>query len=547
VAWLPEGKGFYYVRRLDPALIPGEEQYHRRVYLHMLGTSVEDDVLIFGAGRQKTQHYTVDSTPDGRWLVLTAAAGTAPRKDVWIADISMDPGRPAFTTVHEGLDARSRVLLRRATPAGGLCYVLTDLAAGRGRLVSTTPADPSPGTWTDLVAQDPEAVLEDVAILDGASLARPVLLVAWTRHAVAEVTVHDLRDGNRLGTVALPPCGSVHRIRAAAAGGTEAWFVFSSFTAPPLVYRFDAGTGTAEPWPVPGLPAGSATARPAVHTRQLVYPSRDGRPVRMFVISATAEPAGPDRPRPTILTGYGGFGHSLTPGYSPEAIAWVAAGGVYAVANLRGGGEEGEDWHRAGMLDQKQNTFDDFHAAADELVATGWSTADTLAIWGVSNGGLLVGAALTQHPEKYAAAVCVAPLLDMRRYERWGMGPSWVSEYGSAADPEQLRWLMAYSPYHHVRDGHPYPAVLLMAFAGDSRVNPVHARKMCAALQAATSSGQPVLYRLERSVGHGIRSTSSQVGLLADMLAFFADRVAAAAAADPPAIRPGQGVRGAAR
>jgi prolyl oligopeptidase len=212
----------------------------------------------------------------------------------------------------------------------------------------------------------------------------------------------------------------------------------------------------------------------------------------------------------------------MTPGYSASVLAWVEAGGVYAVANLRGGSEEGEAWHRAGMLGAKQNVFDDLHAAAEHLVAEGWTASDRLAISGGSNGGLLVGAALTQRPELYAAVVCSAPLLDMVRYERFGLGATWNVEYGSADDPEQLGWLLSYSPYHHVREGVAYPSVLFTVFDSDTRVDPLHARKTCAALQHATSGGRPVLLRREKDVGHGARALSRTVELSADTLAFTA-------------------------
>jgi prolyl oligopeptidase len=239
----------------------------------------------------------------------------------------------------------------------------------------------------------------------------------------------------------------------------------------------------------------------------------------MFVLAREGAEAGP---RPAILYGYGGFGVSLTPGYSASILAWVEAGGVYAVANLRGGAEEGEAWHRDGMLGAKQNVFDDFHAAAERLVADGWTTSEQLAISGGSNGGLLVGAALTQRPELYAAVTCSAPLLDMVRYEKFGLGATWNVEYGAAEDPEQLAWLLSYSPYHHVRDGVRYPAVLFTVFDGDTRVDPLHARKMCAALQHATASDRPVLLRREKDVGHGARALSRSVDLSADTLAFTA-------------------------
>jgi prolyl oligopeptidase len=261
---------------------------------------------------------------------------------------------------------------------------------------------------------------------------------------------------------------------------------------------------------------------PRVHRRQVEYTSRDGTVVRMFVLSPTAEP---DEPRPTVLYGYGGFDVSLTPGYSASTLAWVEAGGVWAVANLRGGAEEGEEWHRAGMREHKQNTFDDFHAAGDHLVAAGWTSRDRLAVLGGSNGGLLVGAAVTQRPQAYAAAVCSAPLLDMVRYERFGLGRTWNDEYGTAADPDELRWLLSYSPYHHVHGGVRYPAVLFTTFGSDTRVDPLHARKTAAALQAATTAPRaeaPVLLRTETDVGHGARSVRRTAVLAGDQLAFLA-------------------------
>jgi prolyl oligopeptidase len=240
----------------------------------------------------------------------------------------------------------------------------------------------------------------------------------------------------------------------------------------------------------------------------------------MIVVSPTAEP---DTARPAILGGYGGFGASMTPGYSATILAWVELGGVYAVANLRGGGEEGESWHRAGMRGNKQNVFDDFHAAADWLAQHGWTTPSKLGISGGSNGGLLVGAALTQAPEKYAAVVCSAPLLDMVRYENFGLGQLWSEEYGSASNAEELGWLLAYSPYHHVKPGVDYPAVLFTVFDSDTRVDPLHARKMCAALQAAAApSDRPVVFRREADVGHGARAVSRSVELSTDTLAFLA-------------------------
>jgi len=516
VAWLPGGKAFYYTRRLPPHVLPDEEsQYHRRVYLHQVGTPADEDVLIFGEGRDKTDYYSTSVSRDGRWLAIGASRGTAPRNDLWIADLSeSDPASPDLRVIQEGLDAQTGVRVGR----DGRLYVFTDLGAPRGRIAVTDPADPGPETWRDLIAEDPEAVLRGYAILDGAGLGRPVLLACWTRHALSEITVHGLAAGERLGQVPLPGLGTAGGLSERPEGGHESWFGYTDYTTSSVVLRFDARDSSVTTWAT----APGSVQVPAVTARQVTYQSKDGTPVRMLVISGDEAPAGP---RPAILYGYGGFDISLTPAYSPNILAWVSAGGVYAVANLRGGSEEGEEWHRAGMLDRKQNVFDDFHAAAETLIRDGWTTPGQLAIAGGSNGGLLVGAALTQRPGLYAAVICSAPLLDMVRYERFGLGQTWNVEYGSASDAGQFGWLLSYSPYHHVTEGVAYPAVLFTVFTNDTRVDPVHAYKMCAALQHATSSGRPerpVLLRAEDQVGHGARAVSRTAELAGDTLAFAA-------------------------
>jgi prolyl oligopeptidase len=542
VAWLPGGSAFYYVRRLAPDLLPeSERQYHRRVYRHTLGADPSGDQEIFGAGLDLRSYYGVSVSRDGRWLTVSAATGTAPRNDVWLADLAPAAdapaadapaadapggdapgggGSPELRPVAVGLDARVGTHVGR----DGRLYVATDLDAPRGRLVVTTPQDPGPDTWKDLLPHDPEAVLEDFVILDGGQLSdAPLLLAAWTRHAVSEVSVHELGTGTRLeggrGVVQLPGIGSIGALVSRPEGSDEAWFGYTDHATAPHVYRIDGRDGSVSLW---ATPPGTVTV-PDVVTRQVAYPSADGTTIRMFVIARADTVDGdgdPTAARPTILYGYGGFGVPLTPGYSASILAWVEAGGYYVVANLRGGSEEGEQWHRAGMGELKQNVFDDFHAAAQQLIAGGWTAPDRLAISGGSNGGLLVGAALVQRPDLYAAVVCSAPLLDMVRFEKFGLGATWNTEYGSADDPEQLPWLLAYSPYHHVRDGAEYPAVLFTVFDGDTRVDPMHARKMCAALQAATASARPVLLRAEKDVGHGARAVSRSVALSADTMAF---------------------------
>jgi prolyl oligopeptidase len=514
VAWLPGGKAFYYTRRLPPEAVPGDEQqYHRRVYLHQVGSPAQDDVMIFGDGLEKTNYYSVSVSRDGRWLIIGAAAGTAPRNDLWIADLAAtSASAPELRVVQQGIDAQTAAHVGR----DGRLYVWTDHDAPRGRLAVTDPAEPGYSNWRDLVPEDPEAVLADFAILDGQELGRPVLLASWTRHAISELSVHDLATGEQSGTVPLPGLGTIGGLSERPEGGHEAWFGYTDNTTPPLVLRYDALAGATTTW---ARSPGQVDV-PEISARQVAYPSKDGTTVRMLIISGD----GPQRPRPTILYGYGGFGVSMQPGYAATILAWVERGGVYVIASLRGGGDEGEEWHRSGMRASKQNVFDDFHAAAEKLIADGWTTREQLAISGGSNGGLLVGAAITQRPDLYAAAACSAPLLDMVRYERFGLGETWNDEFGTAADPEEFGWLLSYSPYHHVREGVRYPAVLFTIFDGDTRVDPMHARKMCAALQHATSApypDRPILLRRESDVGHGARAVSRSASLSADTLAFL--------------------------
>ncbi|GGK78711.1 prolyl endopeptidase [Planomonospora parontospora subsp. parontospora] len=489
VAWLPDGKAFFYVR-------------DRRVCLHRLGTPAADDVVICAEERS----YGLGSSHDGRWLTVSAPAGAG--NDVWLADLAASPPeRPGLRVVQEGAGAVTVPAVGR----DGRLYLLTTLDAPTGRLCVADPADPGPGGWRELVGPDPEAVISDFAVLDGPC--RPVLLVGRTRHAISEIGVHDAATGERLGGVPLPGLGTAGRMSARPEGGCEVWFSYTDGVTPGSVHRYDARTGRTSLWAA----APGAVDVPELESRQIVYASADGTPVRMVVLARPGT-----GPRPAILYGYGGFGIPLTPSYSAYILPWVEAGGVFALAQVRGGGEEGAAWHRDGMLERKQNSIDDFTAAAERLIADGWTTAGMLAACGESNGGLLAGAAITQRPELFAAAVCSAPLLDMVRYELSGLGPSWRGEYGSAEDPEQLGHLLGYSPYHRVREGVDYPATLLASFGGDSRVDPMHARKMCAALQHATSGDRPVLLRHEEGVGHGARAAGRAAWLAADMLAFLA-------------------------
>jgi prolyl oligopeptidase len=516
VAWLPGGEEFLYVRMVAPdEAPPGEQAFHRRIWRHRVGTPTDTDVLLEGPGLYENHnYYGVDVSDDGRWLVVSANVGTARRDSVWIADLSGDGVLVPVLTQAD--DVRCGAWVER----DGRLYLLTTDGAPRFRLAVTDPATPGREHWRELVAEDPGSVLEGVRWLQPADSADPadgLLVLARSRHATAEVALHD-RDGTFRSAVPLPGLGSLRGLTAADPATPQQrgtlWIGWTDLVTPQQVRRFDLASGST----VLDTAAPGAVEVPPVRIEQQELTSTDGTTVRMFVVS----PEDGEGPRPALLTGYGGFGIHPDAAYSSSALAWVGAGGVYALVSLRGGGEEGEAWHRAGNRDNKQNVFDDFHSAAQALVDTGATTPEQLAILGGSNGGLLVGAALTQRPDLYRAVVCSAPLLDMVRYERFSLGRTWNDEYGSAEVAEELEWLLSYSPYHHVHEGVDYPAVLFTVFDGDTRVDPLHARKMCAALQHATTGTRPVLLRREGDVGHGARALSRSVALTADTLAFAA-------------------------
>lgn len=509
VAWLPGGDEYFYVRSLD-ADVDTEADLPRRVLRHRVGTSPDTDPEIHGADNPPTTAYRVVTTSrDGRWLAITSSRGTAPRDDMWLVDLAGD-GVPSAVQV--GVDAM-------AIPSFGpdnRLYIQTDRDAPRGRLCVTDPAAADYPNWRDVVAESPDAVLEHSALIatEPGSADVAAVLASHTRDARSELSAYDPVTGQRAGSVALPRAGTVIEMTTRPEGGRDCWIGYTDHATPPAVLTWSADQpDRLATWAsAPGAPDPAGLVVTETH-----YSSADGTDVHMFILADRAEP---DRPVPTILYGYGGFNISLTPDYNPTALAWVSGGGAYAIANLRGGSERGEDWHRAGRRERKQNVFDDFIAAGEYLVERGWTTPGELAVSGGSNGGLLVGAALTQRPDLVRAVLCSKPLLDMVRYEHAGLGRFWSDEYGTATREDELAWLFSYSPYHRVWSGVDYPAVLLTTFEGDTRVDPLHARKMCAALQHATGGSGPVLLRRELGVGHATRSVSRSAALISDQLAF---------------------------
>jgi prolyl oligopeptidase len=483
LAWLPDGSAFAYSRLPDPATVPaGEEGYWERVFWHRLGDDPAADGLLLGAGLEKTALPAATISPDGRWLVFHVSYMPT-RTDV----ILMDRESGVRTVLVEGEEATTWCQV-----AGDRLYAVTNLDAPRARVVKADLDKPQAEHWVDVVA-------ESSAVIDSAVVAGSRLVVASAEHAVSRLH-HYALDGSDAHEIPLPELGSLGGLDADPAV-ERAFFTFTSFARPSGLWRWTAAdAGRVEPWTRFPSPVDADQ----FEVEQVFYPSTDGTDIPMFLVRAAITE--PTTDAPTLLTAYGGFAISNTPGYSPGTVALCEAGGVWAVAGIRGGGEYGEDWHRAGMLADKQQCFDDFYAAADWLVAQGRTTRDRLAIRGGSNGGLLVGAALTQRPDLCRAAVCAVPLLDMLRYHRFLIGALWVPEYGDPNDPDQFAVIHAYSPYQHVVDGTAYPATLITTAESDSRVDPLHARKFAARLQAATSTPEdrPVLVRIETRAGHGV-------------------------------------------
>ncbi len=480
LAWLPDGSGFYYTRYPGPGAVPeGEEHYHRAIYFHRLGSDPAADERVFQPAEK--EHWPgVGISPDGRWLVI-GVARTFDQTDLYLQDLAAGRGP---VPVAKDLPATFDGEVVRGT-----LYLRTNLDAPTYRLYAVNPGQPARTAWRELIAPRPDAVLEGVRIT------ATHLALSYLEGASSRLRLTDL-DGKQAREVKLPTLGSLF----GAGGewdGRELFYGFSSYTVPPGVYRIDLETGAESLWRRVEADVDPAT----FEVSQVAVRSKDGTEVSMFVVHRTGLRR--DGNNPVYLTGYGGFNISMTPAFSRSLLLWIERGGVVAIPNLRGGGEYGERWHQEGMLGRKQNSFDDFTAAAEWLIAQGYTSAARLAVAGGSNGGLLMGAVLTQRPELFRAVVVQVPLLDMLRYHRFLIARLWIPEYGSAEDPDQFPWLRAYSPYHHVRDGVAYPAVLLATAESDSRVDPLHARKMAARLQAATSSARPILLRLEARAGHG--------------------------------------------
>ncbi len=502
-SWTPDARGFYYTW-VPPvgAVSAAERPGHAEVRFHALGGSADE--IIHGATGDPQTFIGGGISRDGKWLTVAIQHG-------WNAtDYKFKRvGEAAWTTLVEGIEANFDVSIWRDR-----FYVTTDHGAPRYRVFAVDPARPAREAWHEIVA-------ESDATLEGASIVGEHLILSYLRDVASEVIVCDL-DGAPVRKLELPPLGSCGGISGNPDEDTG-YFAFTSFTSPQVIYKTSIATGEVTEWTRIVLPVDTSK----LMATQVRYPSKDGTSISMFIIHRSDVVR--DGKRPVLLYGYGGFNVTMTPSFAGSRATWLEHGGVYAIPNLRGGGEYGEDWHRAGMLGKKQNTFDDFIAAAEYLVAEQWTSPAHLGIMGGSNGGLLVGAVMTQRPELFAAVVCAVPLLDMLRYHLFGSGKTWIPEYGDPEVAEEFAWLHAYSPYRVAIDAgkRAYPALLVDTSDHDDRVDPMHARKMFAAVHALQTADRPVLLRIERNAGHGGADlVKQQVESTADELAFLLSRLA---------------------
>jgi len=482
IAWLPDGKSFYYTSYPKKGTVPaGEENYHRTIFLHKLGDDPEKDAYVFGKDRKMTDSPGVDISPDGRWLLVSVHQGWA-KNELFLKDLKGSK-TPWFKSVVTGVEA-----IFDATVLNDVIYIRTNDGAARYKLYAVDPKKPDRSNWKEIIPEGPD-------VLNSVSVIGEDLVATYLSDASSRIRQFS-RTGESKGEIPLPTTGS----SSGASGrwdGREAFFDFSSFAVAPTIFRLDLRSGKTEKWEAIEAPIDPA----AFEIERLRAVSKDGTPVPFFVVHKKGLKK--DGRTPTLLTGYGGFNINVVPSFTRSNYLLLEHGGILAIANLRGGGEFGEKWHQAGMLGNKQNVFDDAIAVASELIGKGYTDPAHLGIIGGSNGGLLVGALVTQRPDLFRVAVCQVPLLDMLRYHRFRIAKLWVAEYGSAEDAKQFDWLYGFSPYHHVKPRTPYPAVLFTTAESDSRVDPLHARKMAAMMQAATSSEHPILLRVETKAGHG--------------------------------------------
>ncbi len=502
-SWTKDGKGFFYSRYDEPKegeLLSGSN-YYQKLYYHKLGTPQSEDELVYHRPDQKDWGFGGSVTEDGKYLIISVWKGTERKNRVYYQDLSRKGAD--VVKLLDDFDAEYDFLGNDGT----VFYFRTDLNAPRGRIIAIDTRNPGRDKWKELIAQAKET-------LEGASIVGDNLFANYLKDAATQVKVFDL-SGKHVRDVDLPGIGS-----AGGFGGrrdhTETFYAFNSFTTPPCVYRYDLKTGKSTLFRKP-----TVDFNPDDYvTEQVFYSSKDGTQVPMFI--SYKKGLKRDGKNPSLLYGYGGFNISLTPRFSLSNVLWMDMGGVFAQPNLRGGGEYGKEWHEAGRLLNKQNVFDDFIAAAEWLISNQYTNSDKLAIYGGSNGGLLVGACMTQRPELFAAAMPAVGVLDMLRFHEFTIGHAWRSDYGDINDPSMFNVLKSYSPYHNLKPGTEYPATMITTGDHDDRVVPAHSFKFAARLQECHEGDAPVLIRIETRAGHGAgKPTKLQIEEAADRIAFL--------------------------
>ncbi|MBX3358973.1 MAG: S9 family peptidase [Phycisphaeraceae bacterium] len=510
-SWMKDGSGFFYSRYDAPeegAALKGVN-YFQKVYFHALGTDQAADTLFYHRPDQKEWGFGAGVTDDGRYVVITASHGTDPKNRVFYRDLKAKPlgqadepgaAMPLLTDFDASYDFIDN--------DGPVFWFKTDLDAPRGRVIGINVNHPERVNWQEIIPQQAET-------LQGVSTVGGLFHASYLKDARTQVRVFDLK-GKHIRDVSLPGIGT-----ASGFGGkrsdTETFYTFSGYTTPGTVYRYDPATGKSEVFRKPSVKFNPDD----YETAQVFYTSKDGTRVPMFITAKKGlKKTGSN---PTLLYGYGGFNIPLTPSFSPATLVWLEMGGVFAVANIRGGGEYGEEWHQAGTRTRKQNVFDDFISAAEYLIKEKYTSTPRLAIHGGSNGGLLVGACITQRPDLFGAAIPAVGVLDMLRFPKFTIGWAWCSDYGNAeTDEAEFKALYAYSPYHNIKKGTCYPATLITTGDHDDRVFPAHSFKFAAALQAAQGCDNPLLIRIETEAGHGAgKPTSKIIEERADMWAFL--------------------------
>jgi len=502
-AWAADGSGFYYSRYDEPT----EEtklagvNYFQKVYFHKLGTEQAADVLAYHRPDQKEWGFGAEVTDDGHYLLINGSQGTEHKNRVYYKDLKAKNAQ--VVGLLEAFDASYSFIDNE----GPVFYFMTDKDAPRSRIIAIDIRKPGIENWKEIV---PEAA----QTLTGASIVNKQLVLNYLADAHSAVKVFDLK-GKAVRDIELPGLGTASGF-GGKAKDTETFYAYTSFTTPTTIYRLDLKSGKSSIYRQPKVDFDPS----AFDTRQVFYTSKDGTKVPMFIVSKKGMKL--DGSNPTYLYGYGGFNISLTPSFSVSNLAWVEMGGVYVMANLRGGGEYGEAWHKAGTKLQKQNVFDDFIGAAEWLVANKVTSPAKLAIGGGSNGGLLVGAAMTQRPDLFGAALPAVGVMDMLRFQKFTIGWAWASDYGSSDNAEEFKALVKYSPLHNLKQGSCYPATMVMTADHDDRVVPAHSFKFAAAAQAAQAGPAPILIRIDSKAGHGAgKPTTKQIEEVADRWGFL--------------------------